>query len=98
MKFARNVQFQIKNGKESEFNKVVTNELIPMMKKQPGFEQELTLVNRNMAMGISVWDDKSHAEAYQSSTYPRLLEKLTPLIEGTPRVETYEVTATTLPA
>ena len=41
MRFARDVQFQIKNGKEKEFTTLIENEVIPTLKKQPGFEQEL---------------------------------------------------------
>ncbi len=98
MKFARNVHFQIKNGRENEFNTLFTNEILPLLKKQEGFKQELMLVNRSAAVGISLWDDRKHADAYQTSTYPKIVEKLTPVLEGIPRVETYDVGVTTLPA
>jgi quinol monooxygenase YgiN len=58
----------------------------------------LTLVNPNGAVGISLWNDRQSAEAYNTSTYPQILEKLNPVIVGTPKVETYDVTATTLRA
>jgi hypothetical protein len=35
-------------------------------------------------------DNQKNAQAYETATYPQLLAKLTPFIEGTPRVETYE--------
>ena len=98
MRFARNVQFQIKNGKEKEFATLVENEVIPTLRKQPGFEQELTLVNKEGSLGISIWGDRKSAEAYQASTYPAILAKLNHLIERAPKVDMYEVTATTLPA
>ncbi len=98
MKFARNVHFQIKNGREKDFNTLFANEILPMLKKQEGFEQELMLVNRNAAVGISLWDDRKHADAYQTSTYPKVVEKLNPVLEGIPRVETYDISATTLVA
>lgn len=97
MRFARNVQFQIKNGKEKEFTTLFENEVIPTLKKQPGFEQELTLVNKDGSLGISVWEDRKSAEAYQTSTYPAILAKLNHLIERAPKVEMYDVTATTFP-
>ncbi|MGE5345205.1 MAG: hypothetical protein ACM3JH_04545 [Acidithiobacillales bacterium] len=97
MKFARNVHFQIKNGREKDFNLLFTNDVLPMLKKQEGFKQELMLVNRSEGLGISLWDDRKHAETYQATTYPKIVEKLTPVIEGTPRVETYEIGVTTLP-
>lgn len=94
MRFARNVQFRIKNGKEQEFNSLIEKEVVPMLRKQSGFQQEVTLVNPTGAIAISVWDDRKSAETYQTATYPQVLAKLTPVIEGTPKVETYE-TATT---
>jgi quinol monooxygenase YgiN len=98
MRFARNVQFQLKNGKEAEFKRVFENDVLPILKKEHGFQDELTLVNSNRAMGISLWDNKDSAEKYHTATYPQILEKLSPVIEGTPNVETYEVSATTLRA
>jgi quinol monooxygenase YgiN len=92
MRFARNVHFQIKNGKADEFTRVFTNDVLPLLKKQLGFHEELTLVNDERAMGISVWKDRSSADAYNTNTYPQVLAKLTPMLDGTPRVETYDVT------
>ncbi len=96
MKFARNVHFQIKTGREKEFNTLFTNEVLPMLKKQEGFKQELMLVNHNVGLGISLWDDRKHADTYQTVTFPKVVEKLNPVLEGIPRVETYDIGATTL--
>jgi len=96
MQFARNVHFQIKTGKEKEFTTLVENEVIPMLRKQSGFQNELTFVNPDEAVGVSLWDDRKSAEAYHASTYPKILAKLNPVIVGTPTVKTYDVTATTL--
>lgn len=90
MRFARNVQFQIKNGKEKEFAGLFENEVLPMLRKQAGFQQEVTLVNPKGSFAISLWDDRKSAEAYQTGTYPQVLAKLTTVIDGTPTVETYE--------
>ncbi len=98
MKFARNVHFNIKNGKEQEFSRLFENDVLPMLRKQSGFKEELTLLDGNRAVGISLWKDRDSADAYVVKTYPRILEKLTPVIEGTPRVETYTVGMTTIAA
>jgi heme-degrading monooxygenase HmoA len=98
MQFARNVHFKIKNGKEKEFTTLFENEIIPMLRKQNGFQNELTFVNPDEAVGVSLWDNRKSAEAYQASTYPQILAKLNPVIVGTPTVKTYDVTATTLRA
>ena len=91
MRFARNVEFRIKNGKEQEFNGLFEKEVLPMLRKQAGFQEEVTLLNpKGTFHAISIWDDRKSAEAYQTGTYPQVLAKLTPVIEGTPTVETYE--------
>jgi quinol monooxygenase YgiN len=90
MRFARNVHFQIKNGKETEFNNLFEKEVLPMLRKQDGFEEEVTLVNPNGAHFISLWNNRKSAETYETATYPQVLAKLTPCIVGTPKVETYE--------
>jgi hypothetical protein len=45
---------------------------------------------------MSLWESEKHAETYRTSTYPEVLQKLDPLIEGIPSVDTYRVAATTL--
>ena len=96
MRFARNVQFQIKNGKEQEFKSLFETKIVPMLRKEKGFLEELTLVNKDRGIGISLWEDRKNAEAYQSSTYPKVVETLQPLLVGTPKLETYDVSVTTL--
>lgn len=90
MRFARNVQFQIKSGKETELNNLFEKEVLPMLRKQEGFQEEVTLVNPKGANFISLWDNRKNAETYEKATYPQVLAKLNSCIVGTPHVETYE--------
>jgi quinol monooxygenase YgiN len=96
MQYARNVHFQIKPGKEKEFTTLFENEVLPMLRMQSGFQNELTLVNPDGAVGISLWENRQSAENYNTSTYPQVLAKLNQFIVGTPKVDSYDVTATTL--
>ena len=68
MRFARNVHFQIKNGKEQEFNNLFEKDVLPMLRKQGGFQEEVTLVNPRSAQAISLWDTRKSADTYQTST------------------------------
>ena len=90
MRFARNVHFQIKSGKETEFNNLFEKEVLPMLRKQNGFQEEVTLINPKGAEFISLWDNRKNAETYEKATYPQILAKLNVFIDGTPRVETFE--------
>jgi len=96
MRLVRNLKIQIKPAKTQDFFKIVNNDVLPLLKQQPGFTHELTMVRDNQALAISVWNDKASADKYSQTAYPKVLEKLTPFIEGQPVVETYELAATTL--
>ncbi|HEX5043689.1 MAG TPA: hypothetical protein VFV75_12335 [Candidatus Polarisedimenticolaceae bacterium] len=97
MSFARNVHFTVKNGKVDEFQRLMNVEILPLVKKEKGFRQDLTLLGGNTGMSVSLWDDRACAETYNAKTYPEVLKKLTPVLEGTPRVDTYDTIFTTIP-
>ena len=90
MTYARNVHFTVRNGKVDEFNRLMNTEILPLLKNEKGFRQDLTLLGSNTGMSISVWDDRACAETYNTKTYPEVLKKLNPVLEGTPRVDTYD--------
>jgi hypothetical protein len=71
--------------------------VIPALKRHEGFNHEFAMVNGDQALGISIWKDRASAEKYVTPGYPKVLEKLSPVIEGTPKVDTYELAATSLP-
>ena len=98
MQFARTVHFRIKDGKKNEFNRLFENDVLPMLRQQDGFREELTLYNPERCLGISIWNDENSAKRYHESTYPKVLDALNPVIEGQPKVETYEVALTTVTA
>jgi hypothetical protein len=68
-----------------------------MLRKQKGFRDEITLVapERNDAVAISFWDKKEDAEAYNRETYPEILKTLSKVVDGTPKVESFEVANST---
>jgi quinol monooxygenase YgiN len=96
MQAARNVQFTIKTGKASEFSALFNTKIIPLLKNQAGFRNEVTLMHENHGIGISMWEDKGALERYEKDVYPTVLKTLTPLLEGSPTVKTYQVAASTL--
>jgi hypothetical protein len=98
MSFARNVHFVIKNGKVEDFKRLMNSDILPLMKSERGFRQEITVLAINTGMSLSVWDSRTDADTYNSKTYPEVLKKLQPVLEETPRVETYETVFTVLPA
>ena len=96
--FARSISMRLKSNGVAEFNRALENEILPLLRKQKGFQHELVLVSSNgtEAVGISLWDQKDNAEAYHRTTYPEVQKLLSKVIEGTPQVKTYEVSTSTL--
>jgi len=96
MKIARNVQFEIKAGQGKEFNRIMHADVLPLLKRQNGFSEELTMLNENKGVAISVWKDQASVDAYVKTAYPQVLEKLNPLLAGVPTVQNFDVTASQL--
>jgi heme-degrading monooxygenase HmoA len=96
--FARTVTVRLKNNMAAEFKKTLENEILPLLRKQRGFQDEITLVAQegNEAVGISLWDNRQNAEAYQRETYPEVQKMLTKVIDGSPQVKTYDVPTSTI--
>ena len=94
---ARSVSFQLKPGRAAEFTKVFDKDIIPMLRKQKGFQDEIALVAEGGrdAVGISVWDLKENAETYARRGYADILTALKDVVDGTPQVHTYEVSNST---
>jgi hypothetical protein len=81
-----------------EFTQRLDKDVIPLLRKQKGFHDEITFVGQSgkEAFGISVWDKAEDAEAYNRVTYPEVAKILASVIEGAPQVETFSVANSTL--
>jgi heme-degrading monooxygenase HmoA len=95
--YTRNVSMKLKVNCAKEFTQTLENQVIPMLRKQKGFKDEITLIapERNEAVGISFWDKKEDAEAYNREQYQDVLKSLSKVVEGTPKVESFEVANST---
>ncbi len=95
--FARIVAMQLKPNTRQEFTQLFENQVIPTLRKQQGFTDELLFVDSGgpEVVAISLWDSKQSAEAYNRTTYPEVLEALGKVIERTPEVKTLEVAYST---
>ena len=95
--YTRNVSMKLKANSAKDFTHTLENDVIPMLRKQKGFKDEITLLapERNEAVAISFWDKKEDAEAYNRDKYPEILKTLSKVVEGTPKVESFEVANST---
>jgi len=95
--FARTVRMQLKPNSVVEFTRTLENDIIPLLRQQPGFQDEIAFVvpGGTEAVSISVWDQPEDAEAYARDTYSHVLKAVANVLEGTPQVHTYEVSNST---
>jgi len=97
--FARNAHSRVKSlDMAAEFARTLENEILPLLRKQEGFRGEITLSNPGNLerISISLWETKSNAEAYDANMYSQVLKILSKVIEGTPKIRTFEAVALNL--
>jgi len=94
---ARNVSFRIKANMQSDYIHAFENQILPLLRKQKGFKEEIALCNPGTpeAVSISLWEHKSNADDYNTRIYPEVLKALGNVIDGTPRVQTFETVVST---
>ena len=95
--FARNVSFHLKPNMLSDYTRTLEHEILPLLRKQKGFKEEITLTNPNSqdVIAISLWDNKANAEAYNTNRYPEVLRTCARYIDGTAKVQTFEAVTST---
>jgi heme-degrading monooxygenase HmoA len=88
---------QLKANSAVELTRIIEKEIIPLLRKQKGFRDEITLVaaERSQAIAQSFWDTKEDAEAYNRTGYPEVLKALSNVLDGSPKVQTFEVSNST---
>ncbi len=96
--YARNISFRLKSNMQSDYTRTFENQILPLLRKQKGFKDELTLSNpaSQDAVSISLWDNKNNADDFNTNTYPEVLKTLAKVIDGTPRIHTFETVISTL--
>ncbi len=95
--FARIVSMPLKAGATSDFRRAIENEVIPLLRPHKGFVDEIALVSSDgkTAFGISFWDSKENAEAYQHAGFAAVMKPLESVVAGPPQVQLCEVTNST---
>jgi hypothetical protein len=88
---------ELKPNTVAEFTQLLERDVIPMLRKQHGFKDEIAFVptDGKEAVAISLWEEKENAETYNRAIYPDVLKTLAKVVVGTPQVHTLEVTNST---
>jgi hypothetical protein len=95
--FARHISLHLKPNSVGEFSRTMEKEIIPVLRRQKGFQGEIALIGSEGGGGvaISLWDRKEDADAYNRAAYPEVLKALAKVLEGALHIQTYEVANST---
>jgi hypothetical protein len=95
--FARCVTMHLKPDMAAQFKQTLEAEVLPVLQRRQGFQDELVLIasDGREAIGISLWDNQQHAEAYAQQSYPQVQQILSKVTDSTPVVKTYEASIAT---
>ena len=90
--YARHVTLQLKRTSLNQFPIAFEKEILPVLRKQKGFVDELLLVTPEMreVVAISLWDTKENALAYEREIYPHIETIVNRFVDGIPIVKQYE--------
>jgi heme-degrading monooxygenase HmoA len=94
---ARIVTIPLKAGTSSEFAKAIEKGVIPLLRTHKGFLDEIALVTSDgkTGFGISFWDSKESAEAYNRSGFSEVMKALDSVAGGPAQLQLCEVTNST---
>jgi hypothetical protein len=97
--FARHVTLQLKRGVVREIPGLMEQEILPLLRRQKGFLEELVLIapNEIEAVAISLWEEKEDAEKFNREGYPEIVKLLDKFAEGIPLVKDFQLQYATIP-
>ena len=95
--FVRKVSMRLKSEAAPEFIRKMENEIIPLLREQSGFLDEMTLLAQSgkEVYAYSFWESSTDAEKYDKTEFARVTGMLSGVIEGALRVHTYMVANST---
>jgi len=95
--FARKVSVRLKADAAGAFIQKMEDEIIPLLRKQKGFLDEVTLISQSgkEIYAYSFWENSEDAERYDRTGFRGVTDLLAGLIEGTVRIHTYMVANST---
>ena len=95
--YARLVKAHLKPGKFDVATRTLEEKVIPMLKKQKGFRDELSFLDEDHkeSVSISLWDTEEDVRKYEQDLYPKMLDTMKETVEGEPMVQHFEVANST---
>jgi heme-degrading monooxygenase HmoA len=95
--FTRVIEVNLKQDTKPAFFKKFRAEVLPILKKTPGFFDVVVLENEtdvNKVFAISFWETKKNVEYYEKEWYPKVNTIFEPFFNTPPVVKHYTVEET----
>ena len=90
------IEGTFKPGKKPEFITAWNKEILPTLKKQQGFVDEILLFGTekpNLGVGLSFWKTKEDAERYHREVFSKVAGSVEHLLNRAPTVRSFNVEA-----
>jgi hypothetical protein len=90
---ARIITCTVTPSKVGEFRTLLNNTLLPRIQSQHGFVENIEALDPNTGQysGTTLWQNRSDLENYDNSVFPEIAAKMSPLLNGSPTVQTLPV-------
>ena len=92
--FARVTFSQVDPSKAEEVEAIMQDTVLPMMRRQKGFKNYISFVDRTSgkAITVTVWETEADRQASDQASeyYDEAISKVTPFFKAPPVVENYE--------
>ncbi len=95
----RILQGTVKPGKGEKLAAVLRDEVVPLLRRQPGFLDAICLTaidDPNGFLSLTFWESFEHVERYHSDHYPKILDVVRPYILAVTEARNYLVEFSTL--
>lgn len=95
--YITNLTLNLRPNTASEFTRIVDNEIIPFLRRQKGFRDQISTVASSgpEALSIVFFDNKADAETYKNTGHPEVLAMLSKVADGTPKLHIFDVVSST---
>ena len=91
---ARHIEVTLKPEKIQEFRNLYEKEILPLLKRETGFLDTITLMPENIndrIVTISLWRTRQDCDNYNKRNFPKVLDMLRPFLVDTPHVTYFTV-------
>jgi heme-degrading monooxygenase HmoA len=90
------IEGTFKPGKKTKFVTAWNNEILPTLRKQQGFVDEILLFGAedpNLGVGLSFWKTSEDGERYRREVFSKVAGSVQHLMNGTPILRSFNVEA-----